>query len=110
MCDSFPPAGYWLTYCKEKVSGDSAAQLNNILSLGVYQISGKARPETDSASEVASICCLHRIGLSREERAHDWDQLDLTGERCKDGETSEQERRERAVWSCKRETHDCTRG
>lgn len=48
MCDFFPPAGYWLTHCKEKISRDSEVQLNNILSLDVYQNSGKSRPEMDS--------------------------------------------------------------
>lgn len=42
-------------------------------------------------SEVASICCLHRIGLSQEECIYDWDQLGLTGECWESGKQAKRE-------------------
>lgn len=63
---------------------------------------GETRPEMDSfSSKSASIFCLHRIGLSREECPGDRDQLDLTDKMLEEEKTSNQEGRGYAVWSCR---------
>lgn len=51
-----------------------------ISKLGCLSKLWQSQARNDSSREAASICCLHRIGLSRDECIHDWGQLDLTGE------------------------------
>lgn len=102
MCDFFPPAGYWLTPCTEKISRDSEAQLNNILSLDVYQNSGKTRPGMDSfLASLPTFSVFIGLDYLGEECPGDWDQLDLTDEVLQEQKTSNQGGRVYAIWSCR---------
>lgn len=72
-----------------------------ISKLGCLSKLWQSQARNDSSREAASICCLHRIGLSWEECIHDWGQLDLTGE-CWESGRQENKRDEMEIaWSAK---------
>lgn len=79
MCD-FSPCRL-LAHLLQRENSLETLKHNWITSkLGCLSKLWRSQARNDSSREAASICCLHRIGLSLEECIHDWGQLDLTGE------------------------------